>query len=73
MPPPKTRKQLQASLGIINYLGKFFPSTVEACESLRKLTSAKSEWTWNATYQKMFDKTRAIIKEYVYMKFYDES
>ena len=31
--------------------------------------SAKTEWT----YQKMFDKAKAIIKEDVYMKFYDET
>ena len=45
----------------------------EVRESLRKLTSAKTEWTWNATYQKMFDKAKAIIKEDACMKFYDET
>ena len=73
MPPPKTRKELQAFLTIINYLGKFSPSTAEVCESLRKLTSAKREWTWNATYQKMFDKAKAIIKGDVFMKLYDKT
>ena len=42
-------------------------------ESLRNLMIAKTEWTWNATYQKMFDKAKAIIKEDVCMKFYDET
>ena len=28
----------------------------DICESLRKLTSGKTEWTWNTTYQKVFDK-----------------
>ena len=36
---------------------------VEVCESLRKLTLAKTEWTWNATYQKMFNKPKEVIKE----------
>ena len=40
MPPPKTKKELQGFLSIINYLGKFSPSTVEVYESLRKLMSA---------------------------------
>ena len=39
--------------------------------SLRKLALAKVEWTWNATYQKMFEVAKAIIKEDVCMKFYD--
>ena len=73
MPPPKTKKELQAFLGIINYLDKFCHSTDEVCESLRKLTSSKTEWTWNATYQKMFDKGKAIIEGDVCMKSYDET
>ena len=38
IPSPKTKKELQAFLGIINYLSKFPPSTVSICESLRHLT-----------------------------------
>ena len=48
VPPPKTKRELQAFLGIINYLGKFSPATADVCKSLRKLTSDKTEWTWNA-------------------------
>ena len=35
--------------------------------------STKTEWTWNVTYQKMFDKAKVIIKEDVCLKFYDET
>ena len=30
------------------------------------------EWTWTATYQKLFNKAKSIIKEDACMKFYDE-
>ena len=60
--PPKGEKELQAFLGIIYYLGKFLPSTADTCKPLRKLTSVKREWTWNATYQKMFNKTKQLLK-----------
>ena len=70
MSPPKTKRELQAFLRIINYLGKFSPSTADHFESLRKLMSTKTEWTWNATYQ-IFDKVKLIIKD-ACMKFYDE-
>ena len=73
MPHPKTKKEPQAFLGIINYLNKFSPSTDNVCESLRKLTSSKTEWSWNATYQKLFDKAKSIIKEDACMKFDDEA
>ena len=45
----------------------------DVCRSLRKLTLAKTKWTWNATYQKIFDKAKSIIKEEACMKFYDET
>ena len=73
MPPPKTKKELQAFLVIINYLRNFSPRTANVCESLRQLTSSKTEWTWNATYQKLFDKAKSIIKEDACMEFYDET
>ena len=73
IPPPKTKKELQAFLGIINYLSKLSPSTVDVCDSLKQLTSSKTEWTWNATYQKLFDKAKSIITEDACMKFYDEN
>ena len=73
MLPPKTKRELQAFLSIINCLGKFSLSTAEVRKSLRKLMSAKTEWTWNETYQKMTDKAKAIINEDACMKFYDET
>ena len=40
MPAPKSKKELQAFLGIINYLGKFSPHTADVCDPLCKLTSS---------------------------------
>ena len=34
MPAPKNKKELQAFLGIINYLSKFSPGMAEFCEPL---------------------------------------
>ena len=73
MLPPKTKKELQVFLSIIIYLDKVSPSTEDVCESPRKLTTAKAEWTWNAMYQNMFDKAKSIMKEDSCMKFYDET
>ena len=73
MPAPKNKKELQAFLGTINYLGKFSPGTAEVCEPLHKLTSCKMIWTWNASYQQLFDNAKSIIKADVCMKFYNNS
>ena len=73
MPPQKMKKELQAFLVIINHLSKFCPSTAEICKYLRQLTSSKTGWNWNATYQKLFAKAKLIITEIACMTFYDET
>ena len=70
---PKNRRELQAFLGIINYLGNFSPGTMEICEPLRQLTSSKATWTWNASYQQLFAETKSLIKADICMKFYDDT
>ena len=56
--PSKDKKEVQAFLGIINSSCKFSPNTADPCESLINLMSAKTEWTWKATYEKMFHKAK---------------
>ena len=73
MPAPKNKKELQAFLGIINYLGKFSPGTTDVCDPLQKLTSSKVSLTWNASYQELFNKAKSLIKVDMCMKFYDDT
>ena len=70
MPAPNNKKELQAFLGIINYLGIFSPGTADVCDALCKLTSSKVTWTWNASYQSLF---KVLIKSDMCMKFYDDT
>ena len=63
--------ELQMYLGIINYLSKFSPSAANVCEPLQKLTSDKTLWTLNVSYQTLFNKLKSLIKYNVCMKFYD--
>ena len=72
MPAPKNKKELHAFLGIINYLCKFSPGTAQVSELLCKLI-CKTTWTWNTSYQQLFDNAKSIIKADVCMKFYDSS
>ena len=73
MSPQKSIRELQAFLGIINYLGKFSPSKTDTSKLLRKLITVKTEWTRNATYQKLFEKAKLILTDDACMKFYDET
>ena len=70
---PKNKKELQAFLGIINYLSQFSPDTSEVCEPLRKLMSCKATWTWDASYQQRFEKAKSLMKVEMCMKFYDDT
>ena len=72
MPVPNKKKELKAFLGIINYLGKFSPGTADVCDPHHKLTLSKVTWTWNASYQSLFNRAKLLIKSDMCMKFYDE-
>ena len=73
MPAPNSKKELQAFLGIINYLRRFSPGTANVCDPLCKLTSSKVTWTWNLSYQALFNKAKLLIKVDMCMKFYDDT
>ena len=61
MSPPKN-KELQAFLGIINYLGKFSPSTANICDPLQKLTSSRAVWMCNCLISGHVWKNKVINK-----------
>ena len=46
---------------------------LEVCEPLRKLMSSKTTWTWNASYQQLFDKAKSLNEVEMCMKFYDDT
>ena len=71
MLPPTNKKELQSFLGIMNYLAKFSPVTVEICEAFRRLTSLRSERMWNSTYQHLYERVKAITKKDAAVAFYD--
>ena len=58
MPPPKSKNKLQTFPGILNCLSKISPFIVEVCEPLWCLTILKTDWTWNSSYQRLFDKVK---------------
>ena len=62
MPPPTSKKEIQSFLGIMNYLRKHSLLIAKICEPLHRITSVKSECIWNRTYQKLYEKAKALIK-----------
>ena len=71
LPLPKCKKEFQSFLGIINYFSTFTPMTAEVCEPLWKLTSAKTEWSWNSMYQDLYEKAKNVNRHDTCMILYD--
>ena len=72
MPSPNNKNELQSFLSIMDYLSKISPLTAEVCKPLWNLMSVKSEWTWNNTNQKLYDRAKSLIKIDTSMAFYNE-
>ena len=73
MPPPKIKKELQAFLDIINYLGKISPSTASICEPPQKLMSKQSSMDMECFISGPIQQDKSWIKEDVCIKFYDKT
>ena len=54
------KNKLEAFLSILKYVSKFSLVKAEVCKPLRGYTSVKTEWMWNGSYQKLFNKAKAI-------------
>ena len=69
MPPPKTKRELQLFLGILNSLSKLSPLTLEVCEPFRRMKPVNDVWTWNKSYKEIYKRAKSMVKEDIYMKY----
>ena len=54
MPSPTNRKQVQAFIGLTNYLSKFSPRLSEIAEIIRELSMDKIPFNWVPEHQSAF-------------------
>lgn len=47
-PPPENISQLHASLGLINYYGKFLPQLSNTLAPLYRLLEKQTKWSWGS-------------------------
>ena len=71
-PDPQKVKALTKML-VSKNKREFSPGTMDVCNPLHKLTSSRTVWMWNASYQQLFSKAKLLIKVGVCMKFYDDT
>lgn len=68
---PTCVKELQRTLGMINYVGKFVKSLSELTEPLRSLLHSDTAWTWDEMHQKAFEKIKETLTTTPVLAYYD--
>ena len=56
---------------MVNYLSKFLQMMVGVCEPLRRLTSVSVAFTWNRSYQEIYERAKSLVKEEKCTKYYN--
>lgn len=73
MKSPKSKKDLQRFLGMINYLRKFIPNLSSVNKALQQLLEKNVEWHWTETQQQAFEELKCAITSAPVLKYYDVS
>ncbi|CAI6364864.1 unnamed protein product [Macrosiphum euphorbiae] len=73
MPSPKSVKDLQRFLGMINYLSSYIPKLADETTLLRSLLKKNTSWVWDENYESMFNKVKNSITTAPVLSYYDPS
>ena len=71
MPLPKTVKELQRFLGMVNQLGKFSPNISDLSAPLRQLLSNKQAWLWGPDQANSYRQLQSELTTPKVLKHYD--
>ena len=69
--PPKTKKQVQAFIGFINFYRKFIRDLSQDTGHLSKLTKKDTKWVWGTTQQQAFENIKQKFLEDIIIQFPD--
>lgn len=58
---PKSKKDLQRHLGMVNYLRNFIPNLSELTSPMRDLLKNNTEWCWLPKHAEAFEKLKKVI------------
>ncbi|XP_060874020.1 uncharacterized protein K02A2.6-like [Metopolophium dirhodum] len=73
IPSPKSVKDLQRFLGMINYLSSYIPKLADETTLLRSLFKKNTSWVWDENYESMFNKVKNSITTASVLSYYDPS
>ena len=61
-PVPKSKKELQSFLGMVQWIKRFMPPFEQHSGVLYKLTHKHVKWRWGEEHQKAFDSIQRMIR-----------
>ncbi|KAK3103001.1 hypothetical protein FSP39_015684 [Pinctada imbricata] len=70
-PEPKSVKELQRFLGMVNYVGKFIQNQASITEPLRELLEKGVAWHWNERHEQSFKMLKAALVSAPVLKYFD--
>ena len=59
---PKTKKQIQQYLAVLNYIARFLPDLAKYTQVLNKLTHKTNTETWSDEHQQAFDHIQHLVQ-----------
>lgn len=68
---PTCVKELQRTLGMVNYLGKFINNLSELTEPLRQLLHKETAWFWGPEQQKSFEDIKDTLTKTPVLNYYN--
>ena len=71
MPTPKSKKDLERFLGMIQYIGRFIPSLSDITAPLRILLQNETEWHWEKQQEDAYKKLKNLATVSPALAFYD--
>ena len=71
MPQPTTNTELQRYLGMVNFVGKFFPNLSARAVAQRSLLESKVEWQWLPEHKKEWQCLNEFLTTKPVLQFYD--
>ena len=71
MPSPRSKKEVQSFIGMINYLSKFSPRLTELAELIRELGKEKVPFNWGPEHEESFTMLKSEISKAPVLAYYN--
>uniref|UniRef100_A0A5S6QYG5 RNA-directed DNA polymerase n=1 Tax=Trichuris muris TaxID=70415 RepID=A0A5S6QYG5_TRIMR len=72
-PSPKSKMELQAFLGLLNFYHNFLPNKAEVAEPLHRLLDKGCTWKWRQEHERAFQRAKRLISSNSVLTQYDDA